>query len=158
MPLATLPKDHESNQEHRSMASCQSPPAALDEKEQGEHTKNSSNISFSRWDPQHFEFLTTLKKGTNAAIYLVESSQTKQLYALKVKSKKFLQITSEINAINTEKELLLQAKRGGNPFVVDVFGGFQTQSHVMLYLEFCQGGNLMHYLRASGPFEIDRAR
>lgn len=156
--LAVLPNDHDSNQEHGSVAPDQGLPAPLDENEQGDKVSNGLNMPRSKWDPQHFEFLTTLKKGNHAAIYLVESSQTKQLYAMKVKSKKSLLVTSEIESINTEKALLLLAKREKHSFVVDVFGGFQTQSHVMLYLEFCQGGDLMHHLTTGGRFEIERAR
>jgi serine/threonine protein kinase len=157
MALAVLPRDYDSN-EQESIASNQSLPATLDKNEQGDETNNGSNIPHSKWDPRHFEFLTTLKGGTYATIYLVESSQTQQLYAMKVKSKGFLHVTSEIESINTEKALLLLAKRGKHPFVVDVFGGFQTQSHVMLYLEFCQGGDLMHHVRTGGQFGIERAR
>jgi serine/threonine protein kinase len=77
---------------------------------------------------------------------------------MKVRSKRFLQETSDIKSMGTEKAVLLLAKRNEHPFVVEVFGGFQTQSHIMLYLEFCQGGDLMHYVNAGGQFSIELAR
>jgi serine/threonine protein kinase len=116
-----------------------------------------SNLPCSKWDVEHFDSLLTLGKGNYATVYLVESSQTRQLYAMKVRSKRFLYTSSEIVSMSTEKTVLLLAKKK-HPFVVEVFGGFQTQSHIMLYLEFCQGGDLMHHLNTGGQFDIERAR
>jgi classical protein kinase C alpha type len=145
-------------QERGSSPSGQTSPVASIENQQGDEAHNDSNTPHSKWDPQHFQFLKTLSGGNFAAVYLVKSSQTQWLYAMKMKRKQFLQETSEVESIKTEKELLLLAKRQNHPFVVEVFGGFQTQSTVLLYLEFCQGGDLMHHVRSSGPFGIERAR
>lgn len=158
MTLAVLPRNYGSDQEQGPIDSDQSLPAALDENEQGDEANNRSNVPRSKWDPRHFESLITLGKGNYATIYLVESLQTRQLYAMKVRSKTFLQVASDIESSSTEKAVLLLAKREKHPFVVEVFGGFQTQSHIMLYLEFCQGGDLMHYLNTGGQFDIERAR
>lgn len=109
-----------------------------------------------RWDPQHFESLATLGKGNHATVYLVESSQTKQLYAMKVRSK--LLAWSNSDPIGTEKTLLLLASEEKHPFIVNVFGGFQTPSFFILYQEFCHGGDLLHHLQSGGKFSLERAR
>lgn len=154
--LAVQPRNCDFDQEQGPIASGQSLPARL-ENEQGDEDNNRSNLPRSKWDPWNFKSLITLGKGNYATVYLVESSQTKQLYAMKVMGKKFLQETSDIESIRTEKAVLLLAKREEHPFVVEVFGGFQTQSHIMLYLEFCQGGDLMHHVRAGERFDVKRA-
>lgn len=132
-------------------------PAPLLQHHPGYESHNVSKAPHGKWDPRQFEPLTTLKGGSHTAISLVQLSQTQQLYAMKTYRKKDLQ-DADIQSINTEKALLLLAKRGKCPFVVEVFGGFQTSSHVMLYLEFCQGGDLMHNLRTDGPFDLERTR
>jgi serine/threonine protein kinase len=147
-----------SDQLQGSSASCHSVPAALDENEQRDEVTIRSNVPHSKWDPRQFKTLVTLGKGNYATVYLVESSQTKQLYAMKVRSKKLLQMNSEIESIGTEKTILQLAKKEKHPFVVDVFGGFQTQSHIMLYLEFCQGGDLMHHVQCGEQFNLERSR
>jgi serine/threonine protein kinase len=53
---------------------------------------------------------------------------------------------------------LILAKKEKHPFVVEVFGGFQTRSHIILYLEFCQGGDLMHHINTGGKFSLERTR
>jgi hypothetical protein len=67
------------DQVQRPSAPDQSLPAALDENEQGDEADNRSTVSHSKWDPRHFKSLITLGKGNYATVYLVESSQTKQL-------------------------------------------------------------------------------
>jgi hypothetical protein len=156
MAHAFLPGDTEYNKEQGSAASYQSLSVALNDNEQGDGANIDSDVLISKWDPRRFECLHTLGKGHHATIYLVKSSQTKELYAMKVRSKRLIQISTEIKSISTEKEILLLAKRGKHPFIVEVFGGFQTQSHTMLYLEFCQGGDLMQNLHSSAPFGIER--
>jgi serine/threonine protein kinase len=155
---AVLLRDHDSNQAQGSIAPERSLSIPMDANEQGDKANSGSNIPCSRWDPTCFETLTTLGKGNYATVYLAESSQTKQLFAMKVRSKVILQANSEMNSMSNEKEILLLAKRENHPFVVEVFGGFQTQSHILLYLEFCQGGDLLHHLNSGTRFGIERVR
>lgn len=155
--LAVQPTNYDSDQERGPIASGQSLPSGL-ENEQGDEANNLVNLSRSQWDPQNFESLITLGKGNYATVYLVESSQTRQLYAMKLRSKRLLQMVSDTESINTEKAVLLLAKREKHPFVVEVFGGFQTESHIMIYLEFCQGGDLMHHVNTGEKFDMKRAR
>jgi serine/threonine protein kinase len=116
------------------------------------------DLSRSEWDPRNFEPLVTLGKGNYATVYLVESPQTKQLYAMKVRSKKLIVANSETEYIGTEMTILQQAKKEKHPFVVQVFGAFQNHSYIMLYLEFCQGGSLMQHVSAGQEFTVERTR
>lgn len=155
--LAVQPTNYHSDQERGPIAFGQSLPSGL-ENEQGDEANNLLNLPRSKWDPQNFESLTTLGKGNYATVYLVESSQTRQLYAMKLRSKRLLQMVSDTESISTEKAVLLLAKKEKHPFVVEVFGGFQTESHIMIYLEFCQGGDLMHHVNTGEKFDMKRAR
>jgi serine/threonine protein kinase len=114
------------------------------------------DVTTGRWNPQHFKSLATLGKGNYATVHLVECSQTRRLYAMKVRSKLLARSNSE--PIATEKTLLLLASREKHPFIVEVFGGFQTPSFFILYLEFCQGGDLLQYLQSAGKFDVERVR
>lgn len=149
-----LRRDYTAGQKQGLTACDRNLAVASDEKEQGDEAISRSETPQSKWDPQNFESLTVLAK----EVYLVESSQTKQLYAMKVKSKSILQQNSETETVGKEKAVLLLAKQDKCPFVVEVFGGFHTQSHVQFYLEFCQGGNLMHHIQIGGRFGRERAR
>lgn len=130
----------------------------MDKNEPGNEIENHPNVSLDRWNLRHFKSLMTLGKGNYATIYLVESLKTKELFAMKTRNKTYLQEDSEIDSIRAEKTVLLLAKRENHPFIVKVFGGFQTQSHIMLYLEFVQGGDLMHYLQSGDKFDLERTR
>jgi serine/threonine protein kinase len=120
--------------------------------------EDNANATHNKWDSRHFKILKTVGKGNYATVYLVQSLQTQQLYAMKVRGKKFLHENSEISSIGTEKEILLLARKAQHPFVVEVFGGFQTQSKIMFFLEFCQGGDLMHHINAGEQFDLKRGR
>jgi hypothetical protein len=155
---AVLPGDYSSKQTQESTGFGRSIPAALSQVELGAEANNRLHALHSNWNPQHFATLKTLGKGNYATVYLVESLQTKELYAMKTRSKRYLDDTSEQWTINTEKTILLLAKREKHPFIVEVFGGFQTQLHILIYIEFCQGGNLMHHLTAGVQFCLERTR
>jgi hypothetical protein len=155
IPPAVSPKDNASDQAHGSVQSFR---FVSDENDQGDETQHPSNILHSTWDPQGFEPLMTLGKGNYAAVYLVEAKQARKLYAMKVRNKRLIHESSERKYVSTEKAILLLAKRDKHPFIVEVYGGFQTQSHIILYLEFCQGGDLMHHIQSGKQFDVDRAR
>jgi serine/threonine protein kinase len=156
-PVAQL-RNSSSNGSHESNTSAQSLSAAFDKNTQEDEVSNGFDSFRDKWDPKHFESLTTLGKGNYATVYLVQSLQTEQLYAMKVKSKRTLEMNSALESVRTEKAILLLAKKEKHPFVVEVFGGYQTQSHVMIFLEFCQGGDLLQLVRTGGPFNTARAR
>lgn len=115
-----------------------------------------SNISHNTWNPQNFHTLTTLAKGTYSTIQLVQSPHTKKLYAVKARSKTLIQENSETNFILTEKDILLLAQKERYPFIVGVFGGFQTSSQILLYLEYCGGGSLSQCLQNGGRFGVEK--
>lgn len=125
---------------------------------QGDESSRHSDLPRGEWDPHNFEPLVTLGKGNYATIYLVESSQTKQLYAMKARLKRLIVENSETDFISTEIEILKRAKKAKHPFVVEVYGGFQTRSSIILYLEFCQGGSLMRHLISGQKFSVERTR
>lgn len=133
-------------------------PAAVEESEKEYKAGPHSDDSCSKWDPRRYDSLMTLGKGNYATVYLVESSETKQLYAMKVRSKKLVHECSEMESLSTEKTILQLAKRQNHPFIVKVFGGYQTRSHIMVYMEFCQGGDLMHHVAAGVHFDAERSK
>jgi hypothetical protein len=158
MTPTVTPKHTEHNQGQGSTTSDHYLPVAPEEIEQENKATAPSKIAHNPWNPQDFKTLTTPAKGTYATIQLVESSHTKQLYVIKARNKSVVYANSEIEFINTEKEILLLAKKDKHPFIAKVFGGFQTQSQILLYLEFCQGGNLKHHVSIGPRFDLERTR
>jgi hypothetical protein len=155
---AVSPRDNTSDQTRGSIAGSKSLRFVSDENEPRDEAQYRSNASHNSWNPQSFNPLKTLGKGNYATVYLVEAKQTKKLYVMKVRNKRLIHENSEINYISAEKQILLLAKRDKHPFIVEVYGGVQTQSHIILYLEFCQGGDLMHHIQSGEQFGIERAR
>jgi serine/threonine protein kinase len=145
---------HPQDESEQGRASNQSLPTALDETKPGDEV----SPAHCKWDLRHFKNLNIIGRGNYATVYLVESLQTHQLYAMKVRGKQLLYENSEIDSISTEKAVLLLARKEKHPFVVEVFGGSQTPSEIMFFLEFCQGGDLMSHLQAGELFDMKRVR
>jgi serine/threonine protein kinase len=156
--MAAQPTGCDSAPKQGTIVLHQSMPTLSPETAQQDEADTHPNVSRRNWDLRHFQTLMTLGKGNYATVYLVESLQNKQLFAMKARSKKFVYESSETEYINAEKTILLLARREKHPFVVEVFGGHQTESHILFYLEFCQGGSLFHHINNGAPFEVARAR
>lgn len=118
-----------------------------------------TTTSADDWHPQYFTTLSTIRKGTYSTIHLVQSSHTGQnLYATKTRKKTIIYENGETTSINTEKEISTLAKMEKHPFIIEVFGGFQTPSLIILYLEFCEGGSLFSLLNNGDRFDVARTR
>lgn len=127
-------------------------------KEPRNRVEKPSNPSQNEWHPKNFHTLTTPTKGTYSTIHFVQSIHTKKLYALKARNKKLIKENSESTFIHTEKDVLLLAKKENHPFIIEVFGGFQTSSQILLYLDFCDGGSLSQHLQRGGKFGVEKTR
>lgn len=146
------------DQNTMAQTECLAPPTSSASHSGLQKQKHIASNSNKTWNPKNFHTLSTVTKGTYSTIHLVQSSHTNNLYAVKARSKTAIQDNDETDSIHTEKEVLLLTKKEKHPFTVEVFGGFQTPSHILLYLEFCKRGNLSQYLRNGGRFDIEKTR
>ncbi|CAO3598323.1 unnamed protein product [Absidia cylindrospora] len=95
-------------------------------------------------DPSHFRKIRLLGKGDVGSVYLVENEETKQLYALKVLSKKEMVKRNKIKRVKVEQAILSMAH---HPFIVPLHHSFQNKDYLFFCLEYCVGGEFFRALQ-----------
>jgi serine/threonine protein kinase len=103
-----------------------------------------------------FKFISTLGTGTFGRVRLVKEIQNKDAdpMALKCLKKSEIIRLKQIDHIKSEKSILQSID---HPFIVKLFGTFQTPSHVFMLLDYACGGELFTLLRREGRFANDVA-
>ncbi|GAN08295.1 Ser/Thr protein kinase [Mucor ambiguus] len=94
--------------------------------------------------PTDFEKVRLLGKGDVGRVYLVKHKETKQLYALKVLSKKEMIKRNKIKRAMAEQAILSTAN---HPFIVPLYHSFQSNQHLYFCMEFCVGGEFFRGMR-----------
>jgi serine/threonine protein kinase len=102
--------------------------------ENGEDVDDDSKIG-----PNIFKPIMALGKGSFGEVYLVEKTNTKKLYAMKVLHKRKIMGQNLTRYAKTERNVLSYTK---NPFVVGLNFAFQTPDKLFLILDYCPGGDL----------------
>lgn len=114
-----------------------------------------------------YNVVSHLGSGNYGDVYLVEHTQTKKKYAMKLldkeklASKKHTSTPSSLNGrLIINFSLLLSAKnmlkyaiaernvmsKCNSPFIVKMYHSFQTESHLVIVMDYCPGGDLYSYL------------
>ena len=94
----------------------------------------------------HFKFISTIGKGSFAKVVLVERKTTKDLFAIKLIPKSYLQDIKKLEYICNERSILIDFQ---NPYIVKLHHIFESQNFLCFVLDFMQGGNLTHHLSLS---------
>mmetsp|Transcript_10622 Transcript_10622/g.28313 ORF Transcript_10622/g.28313 Transcript_10622/m.28313 type:complete len:404 (-) Transcript_10622:158-1369(-) len=102
------------------------------------------------------ELLCLLGQGTFGTVVLIRERATKALFALKIMSKEQLMADGQVENVVTERQVLRDA--GPHPFVIECFGGFQTDTAVVLVLEYLSGGDFYDLLKERGLLDEAQAR
>lgn len=97
-----------------------------------------------------------LGEGTYGTVILVRERSTGELFAAKVMSKAQLMDAEQLDSVVMERRVLREA--GPHPFVVECHAGFQTDSAVVLVLEFVSGGDMYDLLKRHGCLTESQAR
>ena len=87
--------------------------------------------------------LSVIGRGTYAKVLLVRQKQDKQVYAMKVLKKNYIQEKNQEKNIMNEKEILASLS---HPFLVRLKECFQDQKKLYFVLEYCPGGELFGLL------------
>ncbi|KAI8336302.1 kinase-like domain-containing protein [Chlamydoabsidia padenii] len=95
-------------------------------------------------DSSHFKKIRLLGKGDVGRVYLVEENVTKNLYALKVLSKKEMVKRNKVKRVKAEQAILAMAH---HPFIVPLHHSFQSKDHLMFCMEYCVGGEFFRALQ-----------
>ncbi|KAL7329129.1 cAMP-dependent protein kinase catalytic subunit [Mucor circinelloides] len=119
-----------------------------------EHCYNSSR-RHRRLSLDDFIIKQTVGTGSSARVHLAKSKVNDKYYAIKAISKKDLVSKRQIEHANNERDILGSVS---HPFLVKLWGSFQSESHVFLVMDYVPGGELFRQLRKQKAFTEDEAR
>ncbi|XP_038628244.1 serine/threonine-protein kinase N1 isoform X1 [Tachyglossus aculeatus] len=120
---------------------------------------SSSQCSPLRKSPlslEDFKFLAVLGRGHFGKVLLSEFLRTGELFAIKALKKGDIVARDEVESLMCEKRILAAVTGAGHPFLVNLFGCFQTPEHVCFVMEYTAGGDLMLHIH-SDVFSEPRA-
>ncbi|XP_021560639.1 serine/threonine-protein kinase N1 isoform X1 [Neomonachus schauinslandi] len=105
---------------------------------------------------EDFKFLAVLGRGHFGKVLLSEFRPNGELFAIKALKKGDIVARDEVESLMCEKRILAAVTRAGHPFLVNLFGCFQTPEHVCFVMEYSAGGDLMLHIH-SDVFSEPRA-
>ncbi|XP_054982529.1 serine/threonine-protein kinase N1 isoform X4 [Sorex araneus] len=103
-----------------------------------------------------FKFLAVLGRGHFGKVLLSEFRASGELFAVKALKKGDIVARDEVESLMCEKRILAAVTSAGHPFLVNLFGCFQTPEHVCFVMEYSAGGDLMLHIH-SDVFSEPRA-
>ncbi|XP_023500972.2 serine/threonine-protein kinase N1 isoform X1 [Equus przewalskii] len=105
---------------------------------------------------EDFKFLAVLGRGHFGKVLLSEFRPSGELFAIKALKKGDIVARDEVESLMCEKRILAAVTEAGHPFLVNLFGCFQTPEHVCFVMEYSAGGDLMLHIH-SDVFSEPRA-
>ena len=100
--------------------------------------------------PSSFELVHLLGRGSFGEVFQVRHKRTDEVYAMKVLQKSRILSSNLLRYAVTERNILAYIK---HPYIVSLHYAFQTQSHLVLVLQYCPRGNLQHLLTREGRLQ-----
>ncbi|KAG9471572.1 hypothetical protein GDO78_014259 [Eleutherodactylus coqui] len=82
-------------------------------------------------------------------VVLAEYKTTGKLYAIKALKKREIVNRDEFESLQCEKRIFEVVNSSGHPFLVNLFGCFQTSEHACFVMEYMPGGDLMMHIHAN---------
>uniref|UniRef100_A0A8C6RI02 protein kinase C n=1 Tax=Nannospalax galili TaxID=1026970 RepID=A0A8C6RI02_NANGA len=105
---------------------------------------------------EDFKFLAVLGRGHFGKVLLSEFRSSGELFAIKALKKGDIIVRDEVESLMCEKRILAAVTSARHPFLVNLFGCFQTPEHVCFVMEYSAGGDLMLHIH-SDVFSEPRA-
>uniref|UniRef100_A0A2K5WD50 Serine/threonine-protein kinase N1 n=1 Tax=Macaca fascicularis TaxID=9541 RepID=A0A2K5WD50_MACFA len=97
---------------------------------------------------EDFKFLAVLGRGHFGKVLLSEFRPSGELFAIKALKKGDIVARDEVESLMCEKRILAAVTNAGHPFLVNLFGCFQTPEHVCFVMEYSAGGDLMLHIHS----------
>jgi protein kinase A len=91
-----------------------------------------------------FVIKQTVGIGSSARVHLAKSKRNGKCYAIKAICKKELLSKRQVEHAQNERQTLSYVN---HPFLVKLWGTFQSESHVFLVMDYVPGGELFRVLR-----------
>ncbi|XP_071980709.1 serine/threonine-protein kinase N3 isoform X4 [Engystomops pustulosus] len=101
--------------------------------------------------------VSVLGRGHFGKVLLAEYKKTAKLYAIKALKKREIVSRDEFESLQCEKRIFEVVNSSGHPFLVNLFGCFQTPEHACFVMEYMPGGDLMMHIHAN-VFSLPAAR
>lgn len=96
-----------------------------------------------------FNCISVLGRGHFGKVLLAEFKRTGKLYAIKALKKGDVVTRDEVDSLMCEKRIFETINVSRHPFLVNLYGCFQTPDHVCFVMEYSPGGDLMTHIHNS---------
>uniref|UniRef100_A0AC35UGQ6 Protein kinase C n=1 Tax=Rhabditophanes sp. KR3021 TaxID=114890 RepID=A0AC35UGQ6_9BILA len=106
-------------------------------------TKASKDVAISL---ASFRLISVLGRGHFGKVILSQHKPSGKYYALKILKKGDILARDEVESLNTEKRIFEVVSKTKHPFLVNLFGCFQTKEHAFFVMEYSMGGDLMRHI------------
>ncbi|KAE8582997.1 hypothetical protein XENTR_v10020408 [Xenopus tropicalis] len=96
-----------------------------------------------------FTFISVLGRGHFGKVLLGQFKETGKNFAIKALKKRDIVSRDELESLQCEKRIFEAVNSSGHPFLVNLFGCFQTQGHACFVMEYMPGGDLMMHIHSN---------
>ncbi|XP_034152303.1 serine/threonine-protein kinase N2-like isoform X3 [Esox lucius] len=99
-----------------------------------------------RLQMEDFKCISVLGRGHFGKVLLAEFKKTGKLYAVKALKKRDIVTRDEMDSLMCERRIFEMINASRHPFLVNLYGCFQTIEHVCFVMEYSPGGDLMIHI------------
>ncbi|XP_040013060.1 serine/threonine-protein kinase N2 [Xiphias gladius] len=98
---------------------------------------------------EDFNCISVLGRGHFGKVLLAEYKKSGKLYAIKALKKGDIVTRDEVDSLMCEKRIFNVINASQHPFLVNLYGCFQTADHVCFVMAYSPGGDLMTHIHTS---------
>uniref|UniRef100_A0A7N6BZP4 protein kinase C n=1 Tax=Anabas testudineus TaxID=64144 RepID=A0A7N6BZP4_ANATE len=98
---------------------------------------------------EDFNCMSVLGRGHFGKVLLAEHKKSGKLYAIKALKKGDIVTRDEVDSLMCEKRIFEVINTSRHPFLVNLYGCFQTADHVCFVMAYSPGGDLMTHIHTS---------
>ncbi|XP_076614145.1 serine/threonine-protein kinase N2 isoform X1 [Chaetodon auriga] len=98
---------------------------------------------------EDFNCISVLGRGHFGKVLLAEYKKSGKLYAIKALKKGDIVTRDEVDSLICEKRIFEVINTSHHPFLVNLYGCFQTADHVCFVMAYSPGGDLMTHIHTS---------
>ncbi|XP_030579843.1 serine/threonine-protein kinase N2 [Archocentrus centrarchus] len=98
---------------------------------------------------EDFKCISVLGRGHFGKVLLTEYKKSGKLYAIKALKKGDIVARDEVDSLMCEKRIFEVINASRHPFLVNLYGCFQTEDHVCFVMAYSPGGDLMTHIHTS---------
>ena len=102
-----------------------------------------------------FNIISVIGRGFYGKVMLVEMKSNGKLFAIKTVHKSRLISTRKVHTVLNERNIMVKAN---NPFIVELFYAFQTESKFYLVMEYVPGGELFRHVKEEKKLPLAESR